>query len=82
MGGDFTIKSNTLPWPIKDIDVSCELTAPRWDGNRASNVRTVYEACRCPTASKRINGFNMGIHYQSGDTTESTVEPISVVTLQ
>jgi len=63
MIANFSIK-NTLPWPIKDIEIQCTHSAP--SGTTIDqNTRTIYERIEANKV-RRISNFNMGfIHSQA-----------------
>src|SRR5262249_5054163 len=77
MVANFSIK-NTLPWPVKDIELRCTHSAP--SGTTIDrNTRTIYERIEANKV-KRINNFSMGfIHSQAS---RSGCEIKSVVAVQ
>jgi hypothetical protein len=59
MEANFVIK-NKLPWPVKDIEVRCQHSAP--SGTLIdSNTRTIYQRFEA-NQTRRVSKFNMGFH--------------------
>jgi hypothetical protein len=77
MEANFVIR-NKLPWPVKDLEIRCEHSAP--SGTMLdSNTRTIYERFEA-NQTRRINKFNMGfIHSQA---TRSGCRVVSVVVMR
>jgi hypothetical protein len=77
MEANFVIR-NRLPWPVKDLEIRCEHSAP--SGTMLdSNTRTIYERFEA-NQTRRINKFNMGfIHSQA---TRSGCRVVSVVVMR
>jgi hypothetical protein len=77
MEANFVIR-NKLPWPVKDLEVRCDHSAP--SGTLIdSNTRTIYERIEA-NQTKRIYKFNMGfIHSQA---TRSGCRIVSVVSIR
>jgi hypothetical protein len=77
MAANFVIK-NKLPWPVKDIEIRCEHSAP--SGTMIdSNTRTIYQRLEA-NQTRRIRKFNMGfIHSQA---TRSNCEVVNVAVIR
>lgn len=73
---NFSIK-NSLPWPVKDIDVRCDSNAP--SGTAIDlNRRTIYERIEAKKA-KRLTEFNMGFIHSQAKRSGCTVVGVVVI---
>ncbi|QBY56465.1 hypothetical protein [Cupriavidus oxalaticus] len=73
---DFTIK-NDLPWPIKDITLTCELYGAS-ETKIDSNTRTIYERIE-PKRAKIIKNFSMGFIHSQSSKTSREIDDVVVI---
>jgi hypothetical protein len=76
MEANFVIR-NKLPWPVKDIEIRCEHSAP--SGTMIdSNTRTIYERFEA-NQPKQINKFNMGFMHSQATRSDCQIVGVVVV---